>query len=138
MPDIVGEVRPLSGIRFIDAIEGNGGIAERGNCVYTHYTAWRANGRKVESSHDPLPGGTPGQPVAFTLGIGQVMRGWDIGVMGMRVGGQRRLLVPADLAYGERGRPPLIPSGASLVFDMELVDVRPAPANGGCPVWRPA
>lgn len=99
------------------------GISQ-GQVAVVHYTGWlydpRANeskGTKFDSSRDR------GQPFRFTIGSGQVIKGWEEGVQGMRVGSQRRLLIPADLAYGDRGAGGVIPPGASLVFDVELLGI---------------
>ena len=86
--------------------------------VSVHYTGWLTNGEKFDSSRDR------NQPFGFNLGAGQVIAGWDEGVAGMKVGGRRKLVIPADLGYGTAGAPPDIPPGATLVFDVELLDVR--------------
>jgi FKBP-type peptidyl-prolyl cis-trans isomerase len=83
-----------------------------------HYTGWLTNGTKFDSSVDR------GQPFDFGLGKGQVIKGWDLGVAGMKVGGKRRLIIPADLAYGARGAGGVIPPNARLIFDVELLGVR--------------
>ena len=129
MPPVIGPERSLRDVTVVDVAEGTGGMAEPNRCVFVHYTGWRSNGRQFETSR-------AGDPVAFMLGIGQVMRGWDIGIAGMKVGGMRRLFIPSHLAYGEKGRPPLIPPGAPLVFDTELIAVSEATAASGCPSWK--
>lgn len=128
-----------------DLTVGTGATAANGKCLYVHYTGWLADGTQVESSRDPLPDGRPQPPVAFPLGAGRVMPGWERGLRGMRVGGLRRLTIPWKLGYGDRGNPPLVPPRADLVFEIELVDVRPPrlAAGGGavarneapCPAW---
>ena len=101
-------------------------MATSGSDVTVHYTGWlydekapQQRGLKFDSSVDR------GQPFTFLLGAGQVIRGWDDGVAGMKVGGKRTLLIPADLGYGSNGAGGVIPPGASLVFDVELLDVKP-------------
>ena len=88
-----------------------------------HYTVWFADGKKLESSHDTLPNGNAGPPISFPQGAHRVIAGWDVGFEGMRVGGQRRLIIPYQLAYGELGRPPAVPPKATLIFDVELMGV---------------
>lgn len=110
----------------IDTLAGTGAVATSGSDVTVHYTGWlydenapQQRGLKFDSSVDR------GQPFTFLLGAGQVIRGWDDGVAGMKVGGKRTLLIPADLGYGSNGAGGVIPPGASLVFDVELLDVKP-------------
>jgi FKBP-type peptidyl-prolyl cis-trans isomerase FkpA len=86
--------------------------------VKVHYTGWLTDGKKFDSSVDR------GQPFTFNLGAGQVIKGWDEGVAGMKVGGKRQLRIPSDLAYGPGGRPPVIPPAATLIFDVELLGVQ--------------
>ena len=101
-----------------DAVVGDGEEAQPGDVVTVHYTGWLTTGG------DPFDSSrTSGQPFQFVLGAGEVIEGWDEGVQGMRVGGQRRLIIPPDLAYGEQGSPPVIPPKATLVFDVELLGV---------------
>jgi FKBP-type peptidyl-prolyl cis-trans isomerase FkpA len=107
-----------SGLRYQDVTAGEGAEATADRTVSVHYTGWLPNGEKFDSSRDR------DQPFSFTLGAGQVIAGWDEGVAGMKVGGQRKLVIPADLGYGTAGAPPDIPPGATLVFDVELLDVR--------------
>ncbi|HEX5539654.1 MAG TPA: FKBP-type peptidyl-prolyl cis-trans isomerase, partial [Methylophilaceae bacterium] len=104
---------------------GEGREAEAGNRVSVHYTGWLYDpskpdnhGEKFESSVDR------GEPFEFMLGAGQVIQGWDQGVAGMKVGGKRTLIIPADLAYGSRGAGGVIPPNATLVFDVELLGIR--------------
>jgi FKBP-type peptidyl-prolyl cis-trans isomerase len=104
---------------------GSGAEATAGKNVAVHYTGWLYNqgaagnkGAKFDSSRDR------GQPFTFRLGAGQVIRGWDEGVAGMKVGGSRTLVIPPAMAYGQRGFPGAIPPNATLVFDVELVDVK--------------
>jgi FKBP-type peptidyl-prolyl cis-trans isomerase FkpA len=109
-----------------DLVVGTGAEATAGSRVTVHYTGWlhdpqapEGKGGKFDSSRDG------GQPFSFQLGARQVIAGWDQGVQGMKVGGQRRLVIPASLAYGERGAGGVIPPGATLVFDVELLAVAP-------------
>jgi FKBP-type peptidyl-prolyl cis-trans isomerase len=108
-----------------DAVVGDGEEATAGKTVSVHYTGWlydeaapEHKGKKFDSSRDR------GQPFDFTLGAGQVIKGWDQGVAGMKVGGQRTLIIPPDLGYGARGAGGVIPPNATLVFDVELLGVR--------------
>jgi FKBP-type peptidyl-prolyl cis-trans isomerase len=105
-----------SGLQYIDTQLGIGPEAVAGQSVSVHYTGWLTDGKKFDSSRDR------GQPFRFGLGAGQVIKGWDEGVAGMKVGGRRKLIVPAGLGYGERGVGP-IPAGATLVFAVELLGV---------------
>jgi peptidylprolyl isomerase len=97
---------------------GTGTEAAAGKTVSVHYTGTLTDGSKFDSSLDR------GQPFSFRLGAGQVIKGWDQGVAGMRVGGERRLTIPPELAYGTRGFPPVIPPNSTLVFVVQLVDVK--------------
>ena len=113
-------------LQRLDTRAGTGTVATSGSDVTVHYTGWLYDenapdkrGVKFDSSVDR------GQPFTFLLGAGQVIRGWDEGVAGMKVGGKRTLLIPADLGYGSNGAGGVIPPGASLVFDVELLDVKP-------------
>ena len=110
--------RTPSGLRYQDIVQGEGKTATAGKMVSVHYTGWLPNGEKFDSSRDR------NQPFEFSLGAGQVIAGWDEGVAGMKVGGKRKLVIPPDLAYGTAGAPPDIPPGATLVFEVELLDVR--------------
>ena len=107
-----------SGLQSEDLQVGTGAEAASGNTVDVHYTGWLTDGSKFDSSLDR------GQPFSFRLGARQVIAGWDQGVVGMRVGGKRKLTIPSDLAYGDRGFGSVIPGGATLVFDVELLAVR--------------
>ena len=107
-----------SGLQLRDEMIGGGPEARAGSHVAVHYTGTLESGAKFDSSRDR------GKPFEFVLGAGSVIRGWDEGVVGMRVGGRRRLVIPAALGYGARGFPPVIPANATLVFDVELLEVR--------------
>ena len=97
--------------------EGNGAAPKRGETVNVHYTGWLENGTKFDSSLDRR------SPFSFHLGGGQVIRGWDEGVKGMKVGGKRTLIIPPEMGYGSRGAGGVIPPNATLVFDVELIKV---------------
>lgn len=114
----------VAALERIDQVAGDGALATRGSKVTVHYTGWlydervpERRSRKFDSSLDR------GEPFSFLLGAGQVIRGWDEGVAGMRVGGKRTLRIPADMGYGKRGAGRVIPPHASLVFEVELLDV---------------
>jgi len=106
-----------SGLKIEDTVEGSGAEASAGQTVSVHYTGWLENGSKFDSSKDR------NQPFQFRLGAGQVIRGWDEGVQGMKVGGTRRLTIPAELGYGARGAGGVIPPNATLIFEVELLDI---------------
>ena len=106
-----------SGLKYEDIIEGNGESAEAGQLVTVHYTGWLTNGNKFDSSKDR------NDPFRFKLGAGNVIRGWDEGVAGMKIGGTRKLTIPAHLGYGARGAGGVIPANATLVFEVELLEV---------------
>ncbi|HYF77620.1 MAG TPA: FKBP-type peptidyl-prolyl cis-trans isomerase [Symbiobacteriaceae bacterium] len=107
-----------TGLRYEDLVEGTGPQPQRGQTVECHYTGWLTNGKKFDSSRDR------GRPFSFQLGMGRVIRGWDEGVLTMKVGGKRRLLVPPDLGYGVRGAGGVIPPNAELIFEIELLDIK--------------
>jgi FKBP-type peptidyl-prolyl cis-trans isomerase FkpA len=110
-----------SGLQYEDTVTGEGEEARKGQNVKVHYTGWLYNngtqGGKFDSSRDR------NDPFVFSLGAGMVIRGWDEGVAGMKVGGQRTLIIPADLGYGARGAGGVIPPNATLKFDVELLGV---------------
>ena len=107
-----------SGLQYWDIVVGTGATAVSGKPVKVHYTGWLTNGKKFDSSV-----GT-GRPFDFMLGAGQVIKGWDEGIVGMKVGGKRQLHIPSDLAYGAKGFTTLIPPNSTLIFDVQLVDVK--------------
>ena len=107
-----------SGLQFEDTVEGTGPVAAKGQSVTVHYTGWLENGKKFDSSVDR------GQPFSFPLGAGRVIKGWDEGVKGMKVGGKRKLTIPSKLGYGAQGAGGVIPPNATLIFDVELLGLR--------------
>jgi FKBP-type peptidyl-prolyl cis-trans isomerase FkpA len=122
MTDATMNTKTDSGLEFKDLVIGTGAQATAGQQVSVHYTGWLQNpdgsaGKKFDSSLDR------GQPFDFPLGAGRVIRGWDEGVAGMRVGGKRRLIIPPALGYGARGAGGVIPPNATLIFDVELLGV---------------
>lgn len=106
-----------SGLKYDDIQEGDGVVASAGQRVSVHYTGWLTDGSKFDSSLDR------DAPFAFSLGAGQVIRGWDEGVQGMKVGGRRKLTIPPQLGYGARGAGGVIPPNATLVFEVELLEI---------------
>ena len=106
-----------SGLKYEDLKEGTGAEAKAGQSVSVHYTGWLTDGQKFDSSKDR------NDPFAFVLGGGMVIKGWDEGVQGMKVGGVRKLTIPPQLGYGVRGAGGVIPPNATLVFEVELLDI---------------
>jgi peptidylprolyl isomerase len=107
-----------SGLQYIEIEEGTGATPTRGQKVTVHYTGTLEDGTKFDSSRDR------GRPFDFTIGVGQVIRGWDEGVGTMKVGGRRQLIIPSELGYGARGAGGVIPPNATLIFDVELLGVQ--------------
>ena len=107
-----------SGLVIEELVVGSGNAAASGQKVSVHYTGWLTNGTKFDSSKDR------GEPFIFPLGKGHVIKGWDEGVAGMKVGGKRKLTIPPALGYGARGAGGVIPPNATLVFEVELLDVK--------------
>ena len=107
-----------SGLKYTDLVVGTGASPKPGQTVSVNYVGKLENGKQFDSSYDR------GQPYDFKIGTGVVIKGWDEGLMTMKVGGKRKLVVPGKLAYGPQGRPPNIPSNATLVFDVELMGVK--------------
>ncbi|MBT8120784.1 MAG: FKBP-type peptidyl-prolyl cis-trans isomerase [Gammaproteobacteria bacterium] len=105
----------MSGLEIEDQIVGDGEEAVAGQTVEVHYTGWLTDGTKFDSSHDR------NQTFSFKLGGGQVIAGWDQGVAGMKIGGTRKLTIPPEMGYGERGAGGVIPPNATLVFKVELI-----------------
>lgn len=107
-----------SGLQYEDLTVGTGATPQAGQTVHVHYTGWLTDGKKFDSSVDR------GQPFPFVLGQGAVIKGWDEGVATMQVGGKRKLTIPPALAYGDRGFPGAIPPNSTLVFDVELLEIK--------------
>lgn len=123
-PKPLTPVPPPAELQKVDVVQGKGEGISQGQVAVVHYTGWlyeptaaEQKGAKFDSSRDR------GEPFKFTIGAGDVIRGWDEGVQGMQPGGQRRLVIPPDLGYGERGAQNVIPPRATLVFDIELVAI---------------
>lgn len=115
-------ITTVSGLQYEEKNEGTGDIAQTGHNVVVHYTGWLQNpdgsaGKKFDSSKDR------NDPFSFALGAGQVIKGWDEGVQGMKVGGTRVLTIPASLGYGARGAGGVIPPNATLIFEVELLGI---------------
>jgi FKBP-type peptidyl-prolyl cis-trans isomerase FkpA len=110
-------VTTTSGLQYEDLAEGTGEAARAGDSVQVHYTGWLTDGTKFDSSLDRR------SPFSFRLGAGKVIKGWDEGVAGMKVGGKRKLHIPSALAYGARGAGGIIPPNAELVFEVELLKI---------------
>jgi peptidylprolyl isomerase len=110
-----------SGLQYVEELEGEGPCPETGQTVVVHYTGWLSEGgvkgKKFDSSVDR------NSPFSFAVGTGQVIRGWDEGLAAMKKGGKRTLHIPSDLGYGTRGAGGVIPPGATLIFDVELLEI---------------
>ena len=114
----MAEVTTASGLVYEDTVVGEGAEAQAGQFVTVHYTGWLTNGSKFDSSKDR------NDPFQFPLGRGHVIKGWDEGVQGMKIGGTRKLTIPAELGYGARGAGGVIPPNATLVFEVELLGLQ--------------
>jgi peptidylprolyl isomerase len=106
-----------SGLGYVDLVAGTGPQPKTGDSVRVHYTGWLENGKKFDSSHDRR------EPLVFAVGRGQVIKGWDEGVGSMKVGGKRKLVIPAGLGYGSQGAGGVIPPNATLIFEVELLGI---------------
>ena len=113
----VETVTTASGLQYQDTSPGSGAEVKAGDTVSVHYTGWLTDGTKFDSSLDR------DKPFQLQVGAGGVIQGWDEGLVGMKVGGERRLTIPAALAYGEAGSPPVIPPNATLIFDIKLLEI---------------
>jgi FKBP-type peptidyl-prolyl cis-trans isomerase len=111
------EITTSSGLQYVELVVGSGATAQAGQTVTVHYSGCLENGKKFDSSLDR------GQPFSFPLGAGRVIKGWDEGVQGMKVGGKRKLIIPSNLGYGARGAGDAIPPHATLIFEVELLAV---------------
>lgn len=114
----MAEITTASGLVYEDTVVGEGAEAKAGHQVSVHYTGWLTNGSKFDSSKDR------NDPFEFSLGMRQVIGGWDEGVQGMKIGGTRKLTIPPELGYGARGAGGVIPPNATLVFEVELLGLR--------------
>jgi peptidylprolyl isomerase len=110
-------IETATGLGYVEIAEGTGAQPKTGDSVRVHYTGWLKSGQKFDSSRDR------GEPLEFKVGRGQVIKGWDEGVGSMKVGGKRKLIIPAHLGYGDRGAAGVIPPGATLIFEVELVGI---------------
>ena len=119
IPELHGDIKSDGALRYIDEKVGDGASPATGQHVKVQYTGWLTTGTKFDSSRDR------NSPFDFVIGKQQVIQGWDVGVGTMKVGGKRRLIIPAALGYGSRGSPPTIPANAPLIFDVELLSVQP-------------
>ena len=124
--DTSAEVEVTEGLTYRDIECGDGEVADPGDLVFVHYTGKLEDGTEFESS-------LGGDPLDFTIGAGQVIEGWEQGVPGMLVGGQRELTIGPDLAYGDAGALGVVPPNATLIFEIELVDIAPPPTPAPTP-----
>jgi FKBP-type peptidyl-prolyl cis-trans isomerase len=116
--DLARMTRSENGLYVEDLRAGEGPVAEAGQVVVVHYTGWLTDGTRFDSSRDG------DNPFPVRIGTGEVIDGWDLGIPGMRVGGERRLVIPPSLGYGNAGAGGVIPPGATLIFDVELLEIR--------------
>jgi peptidylprolyl isomerase len=117
VPRLTGEVRTEGELAYLDEVVGTGAAPQQGQTIKVHYTGWLTDGTKFDSSRDR------GEPIVLRFDTGQVIKGWDLGLASMRVGGKRRLIIPAELGYGANGAGEAIPPDSTLVFDVELIAV---------------
>ena len=136
IPKITGCPKPLYTIKYVDTLAGTGASVSARKWLTVNYTGYLTDGTMFDSSIGTEKDGTPKKPITFPYGAHQVIVGWDTGFEGMMIGGKRRLYIPYQLAYGELGRPPVIPAKSLLIFDVELVaisDTPPPPPAGSTP-----
>ncbi len=107
-----------SGLKYIDLVVGDGDVPKVGQRVTVHYTGWLEDGKKFDSSYDR------NTPLEFTVGVGEMIRGFDEGIISMKEGGKRKLFIPSNLAYGSNGIPGVIPPDATIIFEVELLDIQ--------------
>lgn len=107
-----------SGLKIEDTVVGTGAESKKGDTLVVHYTGTLEDGTKFDSSVDR------GEPFEFQIGQGYVIEGWDVGMLGMKVGGKRTLTIPSDMAYGDNGIPGAIPGGATLIFEVEMLEIK--------------
>jgi peptidylprolyl isomerase len=112
------QITTASGLKYVEIAEGTGATPTKGQTISVHYTGTLENGTKFDSSRDR------NQPFEFQVGTGQVIKGWDEGLMAMKVGDRRKLIIPAELGYGARGAGGVIPPNATLIFDVELLKIK--------------
>jgi peptidylprolyl isomerase len=112
------EVTTPTGLKYVDLVVGTGASPKPGDRITVHYLGTLEDGKKFDSSYDR------GQPFVFQIGVGRVIKGWDEGVMTMKVGGKRKLIIPPELGYGARGAPPVIPPNSTLIFEVELLGIQ--------------
>lgn len=112
-------ITTASGLQYVELVEGTGAQPISGQTVVVHYTGTLTDGTKFDSSRDR------NQPFSFKIGAGQVIQGWDEGLATMKIGGRRKLVIPSKLGYGDRGAGGVIPGGATLIFDVELLKIVP-------------
>jgi peptidylprolyl isomerase len=117
VPRLSGPVETDRGVSYVDDVVGTGPLPEKGKLIKVHYTGWLTDGTKFDSSRDR------DEPIRIRFDSAMVIKGWDIGLATMRVGGKRRLIIPAELGYGATGAGQAIPPDAVLVFDVELVEI---------------
>ena len=127
VPKVSGCAKPLYALTYVDTVVGTGDLLTPRKWLTVNYTGYLTDGTKFDSSLGTAADGKPREPITFPYGAHQVITGWDTGFEGMHIGGKRRLFIPYQLAYGEAGRPPVIPAKAELVFDVELLSVSDTP-----------
>jgi FKBP-type peptidyl-prolyl cis-trans isomerase FkpA len=115
---VAGDIVLPSGLKYREVRQGTGAAAKKGDTVEVHYTGWLADGKKIDSSVDR------GQPFTFALGAGNVIKGLEEGLAGMKVGGKRRITIPPELGYGKNGAGNVVPPNAVMIFEVELLRIK--------------